>query len=889
MSYSVKTEDGVKLGEVDEEFVYESQKGDRFILGSFAWKVVNISRDTVTVPQAPVEGARLPFWKGEIKGRNKRTGEAFGRMFHTLQEACQDGKLPDALARLGLDESAVSLASDYLQRQIKITGGLPDDRTIIVEHFRDSSGNSQLMFHSVFGRRIHAPLALLAAKAAGEQLGAEIGSVDEEDGFLLYSYGDGILPEGVLQKINPDTCIRQLEILLPVTPVFNMAFRYNSGRALMMGVRKNGRQPLWMQRLRSAEMLEQVVREKEHPLIRETRRECMQELWDAEGVKELLCDIRSGMVEIREVYTEIPSPMSLPLQWGQEAAVMYDYSPTPRDIHRAVEEALKQEKDLLQPEHKELMQIQERERLPKDEKQLHSLLMTEGDLAAGELDIPAEWLDSLARDGRVLYLEQGLWIAAEQEEEYAAALGEGKFTGQQDKICKEKLLSVIRRMLRYRGAAHAGETAERYGLPVSAAEEILEELCLREEAVKQDEKYYHAQLYRRARVRTLKNRREAVQTCSAEAYAALLLSRMESGAPAEECLENLLKQYAGVAFPAVFWEGVLIPGRVKNYREAMLDTFLAKGELFWHMEEKGGICFHVQQDIDWDTDFSEHIEELTEKERIIYQTLLKRGASFLQSLNGLLEGESPYDTLMSLMEKGLVCADSFVPVRQWLHKDKMRKATVRQRVNVKVKALNAGRWDVVRPLKEHSVETRIENCFDRCLILSRETAAACGLSWQEALSVLRIWEYTGQARRGYFVDGMSGIQFIREKDYATVVRMLKKPEKKLIWVSTADPAQCWGKILPHKEGRNFLNIPGNAVACFGGVPVAVIERQGKTLRIFEKKQQEECLKLFVQEYKRGKIFPALKRIVVKEYPDTAGKALTDAGFLREMQDYVLYR
>ena len=330
--YAVKTEEGVKLGEVDEEFVYESQKGDRFILGSFAWRVLQISRDTVTVTQAPVEGARLPFWKGEIKGRNKRTGEAFGRMFRSLSEAYGDGTLSDALQGLGLDGVAAGLASGYLERQIKAVGGLPDDRTIIVEHFKDSSGNSQLMFHSVFGRRIHAPLALLAAKTAGERLGTEIGSVDEEDGFLLYAYGDSILPEGILQGINPDACVRQLEILLPVTPLFNMAFRYNSGRALMMGVRRNGRQPLWMQRLRSAEMLEQVVREKEHPLIRETKRECMQELWDVEGLRELLCDIRSGMVKVREVYTEIPSPMSLPFQWGQEASVMYDYSPTPQDI-----------------------------------------------------------------------------------------------------------------------------------------------------------------------------------------------------------------------------------------------------------------------------------------------------------------------------------------------------------------------------------------------------------------------------------------------------------------------------------------------------------------------------------------------------------------------------
>lgn len=916
--YTVKTEEGVKLGEVDEEFVYESQRGDRFILGAFAWKITNISRDIVTVVQAPVEGARLPFWKGEIKGRDKRTGEAFGRMFHGFQRACEEGRLPEALREFGLDEPAVSLASGYLERQLKAVGSLPDDRTILVEHFRDSSGNSQLMFHSLFGKRINAPLSLLVAQAAREQLQCEIGSVDEEDGFLLYSYGRETLPEGILQGIDPDTCVRKLEIMLPATPVFNMAFRYNSGRALMMGVRKNGRQPLWRQRLKSAELLEQVVREEKHPLIRETRRECMQELWDAAGVKELLCDIRSGVVEVREVYTELPSPMSLPLQWAQEAAVMYDYAPTPRGIHTAVEDALKDalktEEKLLQPGSRELLQVQEnilqREKLPKDERQLHALLMTEGDLAAGELEVPVEWLESLAQSGRVLYLEQGLWIAAEEAEQYAVALGEAESrmqnaaddgserfgTGAHQEICEEQL-HIVRRMLRYRGAADAGQTAERYGWKLSLAEAVLEELCRQEKAVRQDDKYYHAELYRRARVRTLKNRREEIQTCPAEAYAALMLSHMDSSAPAEECLSRLLKRYAGMTLPVSYWEGILLPRWVHHYRGEKLDAYLAEGELFWHMEGKGGLRFDFQEEIDWDAEPGTQENSLTEKEQLLYQTLQKRGASFMQSLNGVLGSESPYDTLMSLLEKGLVYADSFVPVRQWIEQEKARKTTAKQRVSMRVKALRAGRWDIARPLKipdsGQSMAETLEKCFDRCLILCRETAAACGLPWQEALCVLRIWEYTGQARRGYFVEGLSGAQFIRGKDYASVIRMLDRngqpSQREMVWVNAADPAQCWGKVLPHREGRSFMNIPGNAVACCGGMPVAVMERQGNILRVFEEERLEECLQMFVQEYKKGKIFPNLKRIVVKKYPDSAGEALTRAGFFREMQDYVLYR
>ncbi len=306
--YTVRTEEGVNLGKVDEEFVYETQKGDRFILGSFAWRVLHISRDTVTVTQAPIEGARLPFWKGEIKGRDKRTGEEFGRIFHSLQKAYEEDKLSVELKKLGLNEPAITLASSYLERQIHATGSLPDDKTLLVEHFKDSSGNSQIMVHSVFGKRINAPLALLAAQTAKDQLNMEVGCVDEEDGFLLYSYGSRSLPDGILFRMNPDTCIKQLEILLPATPVYNIAFRYNCGRALMMGIKKNSRQPLWMQRLKSAEMLEQMVCENDHPLIRETRRECMQELWDAEGLYDLLCDIQSGAVKIREFYTELPSP-----------------------------------------------------------------------------------------------------------------------------------------------------------------------------------------------------------------------------------------------------------------------------------------------------------------------------------------------------------------------------------------------------------------------------------------------------------------------------------------------------------------------------------------------------------------------------------------------------
>ncbi len=887
--YTVRTEEGVKLGEVDEEFVYETQKGDRFILGSFAWRVLHISRDTVTVTQAPIEGARLPFWKGEIKGRDKRTGEEFGRIFHSLQKAYEEDKLSVELKKLGLNEPAITLASSYLERQIHATGSLPDDKTLLVEHFKDSSGNSQIMVHSVFGKRINAPLALLAAQTAKDQLNMEVGCVDEEDGFLLYSYGSRSLPDGILFRMNPDTCIKQLEILLPATPVYNIAFRYNCGRALMMGIKKNSRQPLWMQRLKSAEMLEQMVCENDHPLIRETRRECMQELWDAEGLYDLLCDIQSGAVKIREFYTELPSPMSLPLQWGQEAAVMYDYAPTPRGIYNAVEEALKQNQTLISPSSQELSKVQERETLPRDEKQLHTLLMTEGDLAAGDLPISVEWLDKLAQEERAIYIEQGLWIAAEHQEAYHSALEKTALNSVQiPSTCSNEMLHIIRRMLRYRGASDAHGIAQRYGISEPHAETLLETLCQQNDVIKQDTMYYHAALYRKARIQTIKTRREDIRTHPAESYAALLLSRTEYSAPDKECLVHTLKQYAKTAFPISLWEEVLLPSRLSHYKEALLDSYLAEGELFWHMDANGCLLFDYQEEIDWDAEIHPS-DELTEKEHIILNTLQRRGASFLQSLNDLLPGESAYDTLLSLMGKGLVYADSYIPVRQWLDREKMKKITTKQLVNMRVKALRAGRWDIVKPLKPQTTEAKLTQCFDQYLIVCKETASSCNLSWQEALSVLRIWEYTGQARRGYFVQGLSGAQFVREKDFRTVLRTLTNPAKTLLWINATDPAQCWGKLLPHKEGRSFLNVSGTAVACYGGTPVAVFERQGKKLRVFKENYLAESLTLFVENYKRGKIFPSLRRMVIKEYPEYATEALIHAGFVHEIQDYVLYR
>lgn len=874
--YTCRTESGVKLGELDEEFVFETRIGDRFLLGTFAWQIVNILKDTVVVTQTNTAGARLPFWHGEIKGRRLRTGIAFGEIFRRLTYADETGSMLRELEKLGLDEQASQSALDFLKRQLQSTGILPDDKTIIIEHFTDENNNHQMMVNSVFGRQVNEPLSLLVKEVANCHMSTTINCVTDDDGFLLFPYDGKPLPEGLLQEVSPVTARKIATALLPATPLFNMNFRYNTARSLLMGVRNNKRQPLWIQRMRSAELLSSVVEQEKHPMIRETKRECLEDYWDLQGVEYILNGIQSGDIQIREMYLDTPSPMSLPLRRQTEAAMMYDYSPTPQNIYQAASKVLK-DVTTIPPAAEHLARVSERTKLPEDEEQLHSLLMIEGDLTAGELGIPIEWLEALAGRGRVKYIEPGLWIAAEQEEEYSKA-----FEGMDLNVRKR----LVQRLLRYRGAKSCEQIAERYLWTDETALELLSSLITQGKVVEQEGLYYHFELYDRARNETVKSRRKQVTTLPPERYAALLTSRILISASPAEQLEIAMKTLRDQPYPVQVWENILLHTRVGNYRPELMDTMLSGGTMFWRLMPDGNLCFHQTEDIDWEADLSDTLESLNDEEKILYEALLTRGASFMQRLSGLVEG-SPYDTLLQLTEKGLVNADSFIPVRQWMDKDKLQKSTARQRVNARVKVLSTGRWEAIRPLKPLTIEEELNRNFDRAVILCRETIQR--ISWNVALETLRIWEYTGQVRRGYFIEGLSGIQFIREKDYAGTMITLQQPRSQIVWLNAVDPAQPWGKCLQHRKDRNFLNVQGTVVAMRGGVPVAALERQGRILRVFEPDPLEEALKVLTQDYARRRIFSSLSRIIVKDYPMEATKALEKAGFSHEMEDYVIYR
>ena len=887
--FAAKTEAGVKIGDLEEEFVFEQRIGFKFLLGSFAWRITGINKDTVTVTRTSPDGARPPFWRRQGGlGRKLQTGLAFGHRMRQLTEAAHAGDLLPALEALGLDEHTAKDTAGFIERQIEATGLLPDDRTLIAEHFVDDVGLHQIMVHSIYGRQVNAPLSILLALAAKNLTGMDVDSYDDDDGILLMARGGQVLPEGLLKAVHPETAKTILQAALPGTPLFNISFRHNAGRALMMGVRQNKRNPLWIQRMRASEMLDSAVHHAEHPLMRETRRECLEDYWNLPGLEKLLADIQSGAVQVHEIYSGTPSPMCLPLRRAAEADLMYIYAPNTGNVLAATElaakDALNEAGKKLKPNHKQLEQVCERHKLPADERQLHALLMMEGDLIAGELPLPLEWFETLAGQNRCLYIEPGLWIAAEHEEIYRTALIDGG----------ESRQNVARRALRYRGAMDAAQLAERYFWPEKTAYAVLEKLREQGSVIMDAGLYYHTGLYERARRAAIAERRQA-ETVPAFHYAAFMAGMLRTLAPPQEQLKQALEKLADRPFPASQWETSLLPARVNAYSPDLLDKLLSGGEVFWRLGNDG-LSFHAYADIDWDAGI-DHLDnaELDSDEQIVIQILRKRGASFISTSTLPLEKgqemKKPLqEVLFSLMEKGFIHADSFTPVRMWLQWEKVKKNTARQRAAARIAATSSGRWDILRPLKSKSLEEQLNSAFRKTGLLCRETAAPLlNIPWASALEALRVWEYTGRARRGYFVEGLSGAQYIQEDAYTRIIQGLAHPADKIIWLAASDPNQSWGRILPHDPGRQFIVVHGTVVALKQGIPIAVFERQGHTLWVFDENVLTEALAAFAQAFNKRNIFPALNRITVKHYPPAAKQALTSAGFIQMLLDYVLYR
>lgn len=318
----------VKLGELDEEFVTESRRGEKFALGTSAWRIERIERDRVIVTQAPGGEAKLPFWRGEGPGRPLETGLRLGRFIRTLQEKMESGDYGEWIRSVCHPcERAVENLRSYIEDQIASTGVLPTDRRIVVEHFSDEAGEKRILVHCPLGSGVNAGLGFLLTKVIADHLGCTAEYMHNDDGILIHVFDKDARTMGLFDHISSSDARRLILERLPETPAFGTAFRCCASRALMLtrpgsGSRKR-RFPLWIQRLRGAELLSEASARIDHPIVLEAYKECLDNAFDLEGLLYTLRAIEQGRMEVREVASVFPSPFGAELLFKFFGAYMY--------------------------------------------------------------------------------------------------------------------------------------------------------------------------------------------------------------------------------------------------------------------------------------------------------------------------------------------------------------------------------------------------------------------------------------------------------------------------------------------------------------------------------------------------------------------------------------
>lgn len=327
-NYPVYLQDtGIKLGELQEEFVFESRLGERFFLGSTVWKVEKIEKDRVIVSPSSASGAKIPFWIGDKVLRSYETGKRLGE-FLELLENCYDksGFLEKIEEECGLDRTAAENLRTYVSDQLEGTRHLPGAKRIICEHFSDEAGDRRIIIHSPFGGQIHAPLAVLLQSKLAKLLNCRMEYIYNNDGILFHLFGYTGKLSNLFSLLDRETLEDEIFELLPKAPLFNINLRYNLIRSLLVDMNGFGkRTPLWIQRLRCAEVAESVLTRPDHPSVVETYRECMNDIFDIGSLYELIESICAGRIQVMDVYTEKPSPFSAELIFNFWQFYQYEY------------------------------------------------------------------------------------------------------------------------------------------------------------------------------------------------------------------------------------------------------------------------------------------------------------------------------------------------------------------------------------------------------------------------------------------------------------------------------------------------------------------------------------------------------------------------------------
>jgi ATP-dependent Lhr-like helicase len=618
--YTVTLPDGRRVGELDEEMVYEARPGQAFLLGASTWRIEEIGRDRVIVTPAPGAPGAVPFWKGDTVGRPVELGRAIGAFSRWAID-----QEPETLEREhDLDERAARNLLAYLREQQAATRVLPSERTIVLERFRDEIGDWRLCVLSPYGGRVHAAWGLAISARIRERYGLEADTLWSDDGIVLHlpdldaDEAEALPSAAELVLIEPDEVEQAVTAELGGSALFGARFRENAARALLIPRAYPGRRtPLWQQRLKAQNLLEVARGYDDFPIVLETYRECLKDVLDLPGLQELLRGLSTREISLVEVETQTASPFASSLLFDYVATYMYE-GDTPSAERRAA--ALSLDRDLLrellgQEELRELIDPAALQRVEDDLQHrsemtratgrdgLHDVLRRVGDLNRAEIDervfegVEAEsLLRELERERRVVRARIGgeeRYIAADEAGLYRDALGTVPPGGLPEAFLADvpdALSELVARYARTHGPFTSDELRARYGVDAGAVLRELERAGdlvrgeIRPEGTERE--WCDVEVLRRLRRASLAALRKEIEPADQRRLAAFLPSWQgvdrHSGAGAGiDRLREVLVPLQGLALPVETWERDVLPRRTGAYSQSWLDSLCASGEVVW--------------------------------------------------------------------------------------------------------------------------------------------------------------------------------------------------------------------------------------------------------------------------------------------------------------------
>ncbi len=881
---------GRRVGELDEEMVYESRVGETFLLGASTWRIEEIRPDRVIVTPAPGEPGKMPFWHGDAVGRPIELGRAIGAFLREMEPL--DPKA--GLARLrddhALDERAARNLMAYLGEQRSATGTLPTDRTIVIERFRDELGDWRVVLLTPFGGRVHAPWSMVIEARLRERHGLEVQTIWSDDGIAVR------LPEGAEEDgssleaeliPDPDEIEEALMAELGGSALFAARFRENAARALLLPRRRPGqRTPLWMQRQRSADLLAVASGYGSFPIVLETYREILRDVFDLPALGELLADVRARRIRVTAVETRSASPFASSLLFDYVGSFMYE-GDAPLAERRAQALALDREllaellgseelRELIDPESVADLELELQLLAPTRRARtvdgVADLLRRLGDLRADEVEArtagpdAATALAELEGTRRAIRIRLGgeeRWIAVEDAGRYRDAVGASPPPGVAETHLAptdDPLDGLLARWARTHTPFTAEEPARRWGIDRSTIESHLQAMAsagaLLAGAFRpggEAHEYTDADVLRQLRRRSLSRLRREVEPVEPEVLARFLPAWHGIGSTAGGLgrLMEAIGQLEGVPIPASVLERDVLPARVAGYTPRLLDELGAAGEVVWIgrgslSRDDGRIALFRRDRVDLLASAGPGEDRPSEPiHDAVRQHLQRRGASFFPQLRAAIaearNDEELLDAMWDLVWSGEITNDTFAPLRALSLPRSRSKAQPRLgRLMALGPPRAAGRWSLVADLvgearspteRGHALATTL---LERHGVVTREAVVAEGLpgGYASVYPVLRAMEESGRARRGYFVAGLGAAQFALP-GAVDRLRAVRDADPSVVLLAATDPAQPYGAALPWPRAEDerlpLQRAAGAYVAIVDGMAVLYLERGGRSL------------------------------------------------------------